>query len=71
MSLLPATSCPKVKFPDAGFEAQDLLGQLIYIAPDENVVIVKLGAWLEGVVEEIEFESYCLFEAVISTLADF
>ena len=71
MSLLPATSCSKVKFRDARFEARDLLGQLIYIAPDENVVIVKLGAWPEGVVEEIEFESYCLFEAVISTLADF
>ena len=71
MSLLTATACSKIKFPDARFEAQDLLGQLIYIAPKENVVIVKLCAWSEGVIEDMEFESYCLYEAFISTLADF
>ena len=70
MSLLTATACSEINFPDARFEAQDLLGQLIYVAPDGNVVIVKLSAWPEGVVEEMDFESYCLFEAVISTLAD-
>ena len=58
-------------FPDGRFEAQGLFGQLIYIAPDENVVIVKLSAWPEGVVEEMEFESYVFFEAVISALQDF
>lgn len=58
-------------FPDGRFEAQGLFGQLIYIAPDENVVIVKLSAWPEGVVEEMEFESYVFFEAVINALKEF
>ena len=58
-------------FPDGRFEAQGLFGQLIYIAPDENVVVVKLSAWPEGVVEEMEFESYVFFEAVINALKDF
>lgn len=58
-------------FPDGRFEAQGLFGQLIYIAPDENVVVVKLSAWPEGVVEEMEFESYVFFEAVINALKNF
>ena len=58
-------------FPDGRFEAQGLFGQLIYIAPDQNIVIVKLSAWPEGVVDEMEFESYAFFEAAISALEDF
>ncbi len=58
-------------FPDGNFEAQGLFGQLLYIAPEENVVIVKLSAWPEGLVEEMEFESYAFFDAVVSTLKDF
>jgi len=58
-------------FPDGRFEAQGLFGQLIYIAPDQNVVIVKLSAWPEGVVDEMEFESYAFFEAAISALEGF
>jgi len=58
-------------FPDGRFEAQGLFGQLIYIAPDQDVVIVKLSAWPEGVVDEMEFESYAFFEAAISALEGF
>ena len=58
-------------FPDGNFEAQGLFGQLLYIAPEENVIIVKLSAWPEGLVEEMEFESYAFFDAVVSALKDF
>ena len=59
MSLPTALACCKVKFPDGRFKAQGLFGQLIDIAPDDNVVILKLSAWPEGAVAEMVFESYC------------
>lgn len=55
----------------ADLRPQGLFGQLIYIAPDQNIVIVKLSAWPEGVVDEMEFESYAFFEAAISALEGF
>jgi CubicO group peptidase (beta-lactamase class C family) len=57
-------------FPDGRFEGQGVYGQLIFIAPDEGVVIVKLSAWPEAWVDAMELESYAFFEAVIDALAD-
>lgn len=57
-------------FPDGRFEGQGIYGQLIFVAPDEGVVIVKLSAWPEAWVDEMEFESYTFFDAVINALAE-
>lgn len=55
-------------FPNGHFEAQGIYGQLVYIAPESDVVIVKLSYWPEPWVEEMEFESYAFFNAVIDAL---
>jgi len=55
-------------FDNGRFEAQGVYGQLIYIAPRESVVIVKLSYWPEAWVEDMEFESYAFFAAVIDAL---
>lgn len=55
-------------FPNGHFEAQGIFGQLIFVAPDEGVVIVKLSAWPEAWVDEMEFESYAFFDAVVDAL---
>ena len=57
-------------FPNGRFEAQGIYGQMIYVAPADNVVIVKLSYWPEPWVDELEFESYVFFDAVIDALAD-
>ena len=54
--------------PSGHFEAQGIYGQFVYVAPDDNVVIVKLSYWPEPWVEEMEFESYAFFNAVIAAL---
>ena len=41
---------------------------MLYVAPDSDVVIVKLSYWPEPWVEEMEFESYAFFNAVIEAL---
>ena len=55
-------------FPDGRFEAQGVYGQLIFVAPAERVVIVKLSYWPEAWVEALEAESYAFFEAAIDAL---
>jgi len=57
-------------FPDGNFEAQGIFGQLIFVAPAERVVIVKLSAWPEAWVDDMEFESYAFFDAVVDALRD-
>ena len=55
-------------FDNGRFEAQGVYGQLIYVVPAENVVVVKLSYWPEAWVDEMEYESYALFDAVIEAL---
>lgn len=55
-------------FPNKRFEGQGVYGQLIYVAPEDGVVIIKLSAWPDAWVDEMELESYVFFEAVISAL---
>jgi CubicO group peptidase (beta-lactamase class C family) len=57
-------------FPNGRFEAQGVYGQLIYVAPDVDVVIVKLSAWPDAWVPELEMESYAFFDAVIEALGN-
>jgi hypothetical protein len=55
-------------FPNGHFEAQGIYGQLVYVAPEEGVVIVKLSYWPEPWIVEMELESYAFFNAVIDAL---
>lgn len=55
-------------FENGRFEAEGIYGQLIYIAPEADVVIVKLSNWPDSWVDELEFESYAFFDAVVETL---
>ena len=55
-------------FPNGHFEAQGIYGQFVYVAPEDKVVVVKLSYWPEPWVEEMEFESYAFFNAVIAAL---
>lgn len=55
-------------FDNGHFEAQGVYGQFIYVAPQDEVVIVKLSDWPEAWVDELEFESYAFFDAVIGAL---
>ena len=55
-------------FDNGRFEAQGIFGQLVYVAPEENVVIVKLSHWPDAWVEDMEYESYVFFQAVIEAL---
>jgi len=52
-------------FDNGRFEAQGVYGQLIYVAPAEHVVIVKLSYWPDAWVDAMEEESYVFFQAVI------
>lgn len=54
--------------PNGRFEAQGVYGQLIYVAPADDVVIVKLSYWPEAWVPALEMESYAFFDAVIEAL---
>ena len=54
--------------PNGHFEAQGIYGQLVYVAPEDAVVIVKLSYWPEPLVDSMEFESYAFFNAVIAAL---
>jgi CubicO group peptidase (beta-lactamase class C family) len=55
-------------FDNGRFEAQGIFGQLVYVAPEEKVVIVKLSHWPDAWVEDMEYESYAFFQAVIDAL---
>ncbi|MFU8816342.1 MAG: serine hydrolase domain-containing protein [Pseudomonadales bacterium] len=55
-------------FDDGRYEAQGVYGQLIYVAPEEDVVIVKLSYWPEAWVDAHELESYAFFQAAIEAL---
>ena len=55
-------------FENGRFEAEGIYGQLIYIAPEADVVIVKLSNWPDSWVDELEFESYAFFDAVVEAL---
>lgn len=55
-------------FDNGRFEAQGVYGQLIYVAPAEHVVIVKLSYWPDAWVDDMEAESYAFFQAVIDAL---
>ena len=54
--------------PNGHFQAEGIYGQFVYVAPDDNVVIVKLSYWPEPWVESMEFEGYAFFNAVIEAL---
>jgi len=54
--------------PNGHFEAQGVYGQLVYVAPEEDVVIVKLSYWPDAWVDSMEYESYTFFNAVIEAL---
>jgi CubicO group peptidase (beta-lactamase class C family) len=56
--------------PNGHFEAQGVYGQLIYVAPEDDVVIVKLSYWPDAWVDAMEYESYTFFNAVIEALQD-
>jgi len=49
---------------NGAYSAQGVYGQLIYIVPEKNVVIVSLSAWPDIWNPDLEFESYAFFEAV-------
>ena len=55
-------------FDNGRFEAVGVYGQFVYVAPEENVVIVKLSYWPEAWVEEMEYETYAFFDAVVDAL---
>lgn len=55
-------------FPNGRFEAEGIYGQFVYIAPQDDVVIIKLSYWPEPWVDELEFESYAFFDAVVAAL---
>jgi CubicO group peptidase (beta-lactamase class C family) len=55
-------------FPNGRFEAQGIYGQFVYVAPQDDVVIVKLSYWPEPWVDEMELESYAFFDAVLAAL---
>ncbi|MEZ5558014.1 MAG: serine hydrolase [Pseudomonadales bacterium] len=53
---------------DDRFEAQGVYGQLIFVAPREDVVIVKLSYWPDAWVTAHELESYAFFGAAIEAV---
>jgi CubicO group peptidase (beta-lactamase class C family) len=55
-------------FPGGQFEAQGIYGQFIYVAPKDDVVIVKLSYWDEPWLVPLEIETYAFFNAVIAAL---
>jgi len=55
-------------FPSGKFEAQGIYGQFIYIAPKDDVVIIKLSYWPQPWIVPLEIESYAFFNAVIDAL---
>jgi len=55
-------------FPNGRFEAEGIYGQFVYVAPQDDIVIVKLSYWPEPWVDEMEFESYAFFDAVVAAL---
>jgi len=55
-------------FPNGRFEAQGVYGQMIYVAPDADVVIVKLSHWPEAWVDVLEKECYVFFDAITEYL---
>jgi CubicO group peptidase (beta-lactamase class C family) len=55
-------------FENGRYEAVGMFGQFVYIAPKENVVIVKLSRWTEGWVDDLEMETYAFFDAVVEKL---
>ena len=52
-------------FPSGKFEAQGIYGQFIYVAPKDDLVIVKLSYWPEPWIVPMEIEGYAFFDAVI------
>ena len=52
-------------FPSGKFEAQGIYGQFIYVAPKDNLVIVKLSYWPEPWIVPMEIEGYAFFNAMI------
>ncbi len=56
--------------PNGRFEAQGVYGQIIYAAPADDVVIVKLSYWPEAWVPDMEKESYAFFDAVVEALGE-
>ena len=55
-------------FPNGRFEGQGVYGQFIYVAPEDDVVIIKLSHWPDAWVDEAELESYAFFDAAIEAL---
>jgi len=55
-------------FPGGRFEGQGVYGQFVFVAPEDRVVIIKLSYWPEAWVDDMEFESYAFFDAVIDAL---
>ena len=55
-------------FPNGHYEAEGVYGQFIYVAPEENVVIVKLSYWPDAWANELQYEGYAFFTAAIEAL---
>jgi CubicO group peptidase (beta-lactamase class C family) len=55
-------------FPSGKFEAQGIYGQFIYVAPKDDVVIIKLSYWPQPWIVPLEIETYTFFNAVIDAL---
>jgi CubicO group peptidase (beta-lactamase class C family) len=55
-------------FPSGKFEAQGIYGQFIYVAPKDDVVIIKLSYWPQPWIVPLEIEAYAFFNAVIDAL---
>ncbi len=54
--------------PNGRFQALGVYGQMIYIAPDADVVIVKLSHWPEAWIDALEKECALFFDAVTQYL---
>ena len=57
-------------FPDGRFEGQGVYGQFVFVAPEDDVVIIKLSYWPDAWVDELELETYTFFDAAISAVED-
>ena len=55
-------------FPNGRYEGQGVYGQFVFVAPEEDVVIIKLSHWPDAWVDEMEMETYTFFEATIEAL---
>jgi hypothetical protein len=49
--------------PDRAFEAQSINGQFLYVNPSKNLVIVMTNVWKDWWIDDLENETYAIFDA--------